>query len=187
MQIKDIIKESADLLGLNEISALVDSATEETEATVLNNAEVSKLYKLLKFSIQELCSNYVAVATANQLVVTGGTKPLNELDNFIRLIGVFDQEDKPVKYKIQNRALVIDKDGTYTIKYTTYPVVESLFDDVDYFAKFSPDVMIFGLCSYYCLANGMFEDFEHFHTRYTQIAEGLKRLRVFDLPKRCWE
>ena len=69
----------------------------------------------------------------------------------------------------------------------TYPEINSMFDEIDFLSNFSPDVIVFGLCSYYCLSSGMFEDFESFYDRYISKAESLKNLKIFELPARRWE
>ena len=68
-----------------------------------------------------------------------------------------------------------------------YPSINSLFDDVDFLHGLSPDALVFGLCAYYSLANGMFEEFEGFHDKYLGKAEAIKELKNFDMPVRRWE
>jgi len=49
------------------------------------------------------------------------------------------------------------------------------------------DVLVFGLCAYYSLSHGMFEEFTQFHNLYIERAENLKQLKIFSLPSRRFE
>ena len=60
MKIIDIINQSADFLDLREVKSILATATEENETQVLEHEQVASLFSLIKFSIQELCTNYVS-------------------------------------------------------------------------------------------------------------------------------
>ncbi len=186
MKIIDIMKNSAELLGLSKEYEILNTTTSSSEETALENAEISKLFNLIKFSIQELCTHYVPVSTSQNITTTNKKNALSNLNNFIRINNVF-KDGQPVKFKIINRNLEFAEDGNYTVNYMTYPEINSMFDEIDFLSNFSPDVIAFGLCSYYCLSSGMFEDFESFYDRYISKAESLKNLKIFELPARRWE
>ena len=92
-----------------------------------------------------------------------------------------------VKFKIINRNIIFEYDGEYEVVYETYPTITSLFQEIDFLQEFSPDVFVFGLCSYYSLANGMFSEFEDFHEQYITKAESLRNLKNVQMPIRRWE
>lgn len=183
MKIIDVIKNSAELLGLSDAVSLIETSSDES--VLLSNEDINRLFNLSKFSIQELCSNYVPVETENEISTTEKTFPMSELANVIRVLEV-RKNNNIVKHKIINRNLVFEEDGNYIVKYTFYPNVNSIFDEIDFLKNFSPDVIVFGLCAYFSLAKGMFEEFESFHDNYIERAESLKTLRVFSLPQRSW-
>ena len=112
--------------------------------------------------------------------------PISSLNNFIRVQNVY-HDAKLSKFKIINRSIIFEEDGEYEINYSTYPDVESVFDEIDFLQNFSPDVIVLGLCSYYSLAHGMFEEFESLHEKYIDKAESLKDLKIFEIPCRRWE
>ena len=80
-----------------------------------------------------------------------------------------------------------EEDGTYTLVYSSYPAISSFFEDVDFLDECSLDVIVMGLCSYYTLAHGRFDEFEKFHNSYVQKAESLKGLKMFSMPQRRWQ
>jgi len=187
MKIVDILKDGAMLLGLELEREILEQVTQEKEIeTLAENPNVSSLFNLIKYSVRELCSNYIPII-ANETKTTHEKKyPISSLKNFIRIQNVL-QNGQIVKYKILNRNLVFEEDGDYEINYATYPEISSLFDEIDYLENLSPDVIVLGLCSYYSLAHGMFEEFEDLHERYVEKAESLKNLKIFEIPCRRWE
>ena len=187
MKIIDIIKDSATLLGLNQDRAVLEAMTSENEIEMLaENENVSSLFNLIKYSIRELCTNYVPVSTIVTIKSSDKKISLASLLNFIRIQNVF-KNDQMVKFKILNRNIVLEEDGEYDVNYATYPEIESIFDEIDFLENFSPDVIVFGLCAYYSLAHGMFDEFEDLHEKYVEKAESLKNLKIFEIPCRRWE
>lgn len=187
MKIIDILVESAELVGLHRdaVELSVITADEELEF-MQNNENMSSMFNLLKFSMRELCTNYVPVSTSKTIVVNNKCFPVAELNNFIRVLSIFKGENQ-VKFKVINRNIVLEEDGEYVVNYATYPEINSVFEDVDFLQHFSPDAIVFGLCAYYALSHGMFDDFETFHEQYIEKAESLKSLKIFELPARRWE
>ncbi len=186
MKIIDVMKSSADILGMIAERAVLESATQETETTVLSNEEIAKLYNLCKFSVQEFCSNYSPVLMEQTVTVSGGTYAVGGLTNCIRVNNVY-KDNVPVAFKIINRNICIDEDGSYVVRYSSFPDITSMFNDVNFLDNFSPDVLVFGLCAYFCLSKGMFDQFNQFHDDYIERAESIKGLKVFEMPERRWE
>lgn len=186
MKIIDILKDSAQLLGLvGEVSILQDTTEENESQTLQDNHYIESLFNLCKFSIRELCTNYVPVAMSVEITSNEQKFPVSQLENFIRVHNIYQNEEM-VKYKIINRNILFEKDGDYVVNYATYPSICSMFDEVDFLQNLSPDVMVFGLCAYFSLAHGMFNEFKDFHEKYISKAESLKDLRIFEMPNRRW-
>ena len=187
MKIIDILIDAGHFLGLEDEIETLHNLTEETASFVLETDEkIAKLFNLVKFSVKELCSNYLPVINNVKIQTENKEYQLNQFENFIKIKNVI-QNEQAVKYKILNRKIIFAEDGDYEVNYFTYPQIVSLFDEIDYLSDFCPDVIVFGLCSYFSLAYGMFEEFEHYHEEYIAKAESLKGLKNFNLPCRRWE
>ena len=141
---------------------------------------------MFKYSIQELCTNYLPITTNVDVEIKSNKYELSNLINYIRVQSV-NKNGEPVNYKILNRAIMVEEDGVYTIEYSTYPEITSIFNDLNYLANLSPDVLVFGLASYYALSRGRFDEFEIFNEQYKEKAESLKEMKCFTLPQRRWE
>ena len=187
MKIIDVLKDSAELLGLkDEVNVLTETTLESESQVLQENPKVASLFNLIKLSIRELCSNYAPNLCTVEMQTEDLKIPLNELENCIRVQYV-NSGDNMVKFKTINRNIVLEKDGSYMITYLMYPTINSLYDEVNFLQNLSPEVLVFGLCSYYSIANGMFDEFEKFHDNYLSKAEALKELKFFDMPARRWE
>ena len=187
MKIIDILKESANILGLTQEFAILQGTTEETEHVVCaENPNISSLYNLINYSIRELCTNYLPVLVQKQITTENKQYPISNLSNFIRVKNVMKNEEM-ISFKVINRTLIFEEDGVYDVLYATYPSVESMFDEIDFLQNLSPDTITLGLCSYYSLAHGMFDEFDKLHEKYIEKAESLKELKIFNLPVRRWE
>ena len=62
-----------------------------------------------------------------------------------------------------------------------------MFEEIDFLSNFSEDVIVCGLCAYFSLAHGMFDEFKEFHEQYSEKAENMKELKSFNMPQRRWE
>ncbi len=187
MKILDILIDSALLLGLTEEVEMLKTVNSETEVEVLSqNEKIKSLLNLVQYSIRELCTNYKPIVMEKKIQVKNNQYALNNLENYIRIQNI-QKDNEMVKFKIINRNIVVDSDGEYLIKYESFPTIETMLDEVDYLQEFSPDAIVLGLCAYYTLSHGMFEDFKEFHEKYVARAESLKSLHNFELPARRWE
>lgn len=186
MKIIDILQQSAELLGLTETAKKLSAALPEAENELLADEEIFTLFNLSRFSIQELCTNYVPVATSEKISTYNKCFEINKLTNFIRIQNIYKGEEL-VNFKVINRCIQFEEDGEYTIQYATFPEIESLFEEIDFLSNFSPDIAVLGLAAYYSLSKGLFDEFQIFHQQYIDKAESVKTLKMFNMPQRRWE
>ena len=179
MKIIDILIDSANFLGLNSEMEILQNTTQDDENQVLqDNEKIRSLFNLIQFSVKELCTNYIPMITNVDIVTEEKQYPISSLENYIRIQNVF-KDNIATKFKIINRNLIFDEDGCYMVSYSSFPTINSMFEDIDFLQDFSPDAIVFGLCSYFSLAHGMFDEFERFHEKYIMKAESLKDIRNF--------
>ena len=187
MKILDVLVDSAQMLGLIEEVNLLKTITPETENDVVEqNQNVASLFNLVKFSIRELCSNYIPVIEETSVETVDKKFAVGTLENFIRIQNIYKQGEM-VKFKIINRNVVLEEDSIYQVKYETYPTIVSMFEEIEFLENLSPDVIVLGLCSYFSLSHGLFDEFKNFHEQYVSKAESLKSLHNFRIPVRSWQ
>ncbi len=187
MKVIDILTDSATLLGLNEEVEILNGATQDMESNILCDYEkIKKLFNLCKYSIRELCTNYIPVVVEVEFETTDCQFALTKLENFIRIQGI-KKDGEMIKFKVINRNIILQEDGKYEVIYESYPNISSLFQEIDFLENFSPDVIVLGLCAYFSIAYGLFQEFQDFYDKYQSKAESLKQLKSFTLPTRRWE
>ena len=187
MKVIDILADSANLLGLDEEVEVLKNATEDMEPGILCDYEkIKKLFNLCKYSTRELCTNYMPIVANVKLGSKDNQIAISNLENFIRIQSV-NKNGEMIRFKVINRNIVLSEDDEYEILYESYPEITSLFQEIDFLENFSPDVIVLGLCAYYSVAYGMFEEFQDFYEKYQSKAESLKQLKNFTLPTRRWE
>ena len=186
MEIIDIIKQAIHLLSLNEYYEVIDSATKEKEEEILNNEEIKKLFNLSNLVLHDLCTNYVPIVNKQVVAIKNKNYEIKNLANFYKIKNV-KKNNLPVDYKIISKNIVVEDDGEYEINYYYLPNVKSLFDELDFLSTLSPEVLVYGLCAFYCLSVGLFDEFKIYNEKYKSRAEAIKNLKVFELPKRKWE
>ena len=186
MKVIEIMAQSAMLLGLGEDFLLLEEATIEQETELMQNKNIISLFGLSKYAFQELCTNYIPVVESVKMMSIDNKIEVKKLTNFIRVQNV-KKDGELAKYKIVNRNILFDEDAEYEIEYLTYPEINSMFEEIDFLSNFSEDVVVCGLCAYFSLAHGMFEEFKTFNEEYIEKAENLKELKSFNMPQRRWE
>ena len=187
MKIIDILTDSAILLGLDNEVEILKSATEDIESSILcEHEKINKLFNLCKYSTRELCTNYIPVIVEVKLNSINCQIAISNLENFIRIQSV-KKNGELLKFKVINRNIVLEEDGEYEVLYESYPTISSMFQEIDFLENFSPDVLVLGLCAYFSIAYGMFDEFQDFYDKYQTKAESLKQLHNFNLPIRRWE
>ncbi len=186
MQIIDILKRVCLTLSLTDEEKLLEEATKPSEEETLKNEEIKKLLNFLNLTLHELCVNYVPVLTSKEAYFEDKSYPISELTNFLKLQNI-KKGDRIINHKFVDRNITVKEDGVYTINYYTYPTINSLYDNVDFLSKLSPDVLVFGVISFYCLSKALFDEFKIYNSKYRECAEAIKNLKIFELPKRIWQ
>jgi len=186
MTVLEILKTGAQFLGLFDEFSALNEITEENESTTLETGELKALYNMCKFSIQEFCSNYVPIVSTSEITTENCEYSISDLTNYLGIKTV-EKNNEAVNYKIINRKLVFNEDGTFLVRYYSYPSISSVFTSIEFEKTVWYDVLVIGLCAYYSLSKGMFEEFEEYHNEYVKRAENFIELKNFNTPMRRWE
>lgn len=189
MTILDLIKKSAVTLNVVEVlqQENFDNITASNEQQILNsNFSLTRLFEFAKVMLNEIASYYLPIVktvdceTANQQI------NLNVCTNLSRIVGI-KQGDRFVRYKIEDNLIKLTSNGQFTIVYHQHPNITSLLDDIDMFDEtVGEDILVNGLNSYYCLASGLFEEFNVYNEQYINKLSKIKSLKVFAMPRRGW-
>lgn len=186
MIIKDILADSAMLLGLTTEADAINHASLEEEMEAVNTGEVRNLINILKLTLREVCIHYVPYVKSQTISTTNRQIHLSILTNFISMKGAYRKGEK-VKCRMLDRLLTFEEDGEYTIEYLSYPTTVSLFEEITFLDNCSPTMLVYGVSAYYSLSKGLFEEFESFYDKFKNFAELSRERNCFNLPMRRWE
>ena len=188
MTILDLIKKSAITLNVAEIlndNTLDDISDNNQEEYFSKNFELKRMFEFAKIVINEIGS-YVPQITETKMRTNNKKIDLISFDNLLKVISV-KNNGADVEYSQLNGLLVFEEDGNYTIKYERCPVIVGITDWIDTRAGSITDTLLIdGLNAYYCLAVGLYAEYNVYHAKYTDKLSQLKSTKLFAMPCRSW-
>ena len=160
----------------------LEDLSASTEASILSkNYELTRMFELAKLVINETAS-YSPLVDEIECVATNKRISIYGISGLDKVVAV-KNELGYVRFDIVNGFINLEKDGDYTVVYHRHPVVNSLSDFVDSFGGISEDLLIAGLNSYYCLASGLYAEYNVYNAQYVDRLSRVKNLKVEVLRK----
>ena len=184
MQVIDIMKQATELLSLTDENEVLNKLTKENESE-LDSQDVKRLFTIFKLMLNDFCTNYTPLCSTQNIKVVDNNFPIKDIVNFYKIKNIKDG-NRIVNYKIVNKNIVINN-GEYVVNYYSLPNINSFFDELDFLSSLSPEVLVFGLCAFYCLSVGLFDEFKIYNEKYKSRAEAIKNLKIFEMPQRKWQ
>lgn len=190
MKAIDLIKKCATLMNIKEIledENLNNITTSNQETLKKGNHTLNRMFEILSILINDIANDHLPIIKETKIASTEKEIDLNNLVDLIKIINVKDNGFN-VKYKIANDCLVLDYDAVFSITYSVSVRLEYLLDEVSVFNNaLSTDLLMYGLASLYCLAVGLFEEFNVYNAIYTEKLSAVKKLQIINMPCRRWE
>lgn len=186
MTVKEILINSAIILGDNDlVSYLKDGVCENSSVTVNNLSILKTAYKLV---LEEIASEYLDIVNTETFSVNNQEL---EYSNFtyspIRIISVLDTSGQKTNAKIYPCHIKTDLKSV-TVKYAYIPKFNGL-DDINPFENtvITERVLVYGICTEYNLIKGNFDLASVYHTKYYDALRGaLKQRAVRRIRPRKW-
>lgn len=189
MTVLDLIKKSAIMLNVKEIldeDLASINATNET-AILTNNFALNRMFEFVKIMLSEISSCYLPIVKEKKCNSIQCKISLDNFTNMSKIVGV-KHNDRFTHFTIEDDNIIVKQDGEYIVVYRQQPNVESVLDEVELFDEvIGEDIMVYGLNSYYCLANGLFEEFNVYNENYSHKLAKLTNCKLFSMPCRRWE
>jgi hypothetical protein len=188
MTVLDLIKKSAIMLNIQEVlNADLTSVDNQNQQTLMdNNFALKRLYEFAKIVLNEINSY---MPTVKQIKCTAKNKQisLNSFEGLSKIIGVQNHYGY-VKYSVEGENIIVAEDGNYLVTFNQCPQINSLLDVINQHEDIlGDDILVYGLNSYYCLATGLFNEFNVYNAHYSERLAKLKNFKVFAMPCRSWE
>ncbi|MBR1983072.1 MAG: hypothetical protein IKA12_00090 [Clostridia bacterium] len=194
MKLKDIIKLSAGLMGLEDVVSVLDGKSDETEYTT---SVIDRLTVLANMVMNELSSTYIPLERTDEVKVVNKKISMTALQKRpIKIINVTDVSSKDLDFTYDHATIYVDSSNA---KVTYNYVAENykLTDDVGFTEQnISKVVLAYGTCAEYCLTQRRFEEAIMWHERFI---DGVKQRiepeeapvyiapKNVNMPARRWE
>lgn len=189
MIILELIKRSATILNVEEVleDSNLDGFESSEEATILTkNPTLNRMFELAKVVINEVLS-YSPIISESVIASTGKKIFLTKLIRLDKIVSIKNEQGKAVKFRVANNNIHFDEDGNYTITYQQYPITDSMLYPIENFhGSVSDDALVAGLNSYYCLATGLYAEYNVYNAQYVDRLSRIRNLKVFSMPNRSW-
>lgn len=187
MTILDLINKSAVMLNIPEVLNQDIEISSANEQSVLeNNFALKRLYEFTKTVLNEIAS-YVPKIVEIEHQANDNSIPITAFERLAKIISIKNQFGY-VKYSQLDGNIKVPESGVYTIQFKQYPQIDSVLDEIDIYSDMiTEDILIYGLNSYYCLATGLFNEFNVYNRYYMDKLSKLKSLKVFAMPCRSWQ
>ena len=189
MTILDLINKSAVMLNIQEVindASLTNLDLNSEQDCLNNNFALKRMFEFVKIVLNEISSHLPKITEA-ECKTTDKKISLDALTRVSKIISVKNNFGH-VKYSIVDGNIRLEQDGTYTIIYKQYPLVDSILNEIDIYSDMlGEDILVYGLNAYYCLATGVFSEFNVYNAHYIERLNGLKNLKLFAMPRRSWQ
>ena len=188
MIILDLIKKSATMLNIKEIlddTSLDNTGSLQLDTIYKKNPTLKRMFEFATLTINEVCS-YMPNEVEKICKSDNKQIPLKRLSDLIKIVSI-KNKDGYVKYSIIDDNIVLENDGEYSVLYYKRPLTQDVLDVVETCGgKISEDVFLFGLNAYYCLANGLYAEYNVYNNQYIERLSRIKNLKLFSMPCRRW-
>ena len=150
MTVKEILREAAQMLGLDDTVAYLDGEDEETKEAV-------QLLRCFNVVENELALDYLPLYAETEIDTPSGIVLYSVLPHkIVRVLRVLDEHGEKVKYTLyptQIKACV----GKIKIAYTYAPCEKTLDESSDYQLQASKRLFAYGIAAEFLLGQGAFE------------------------------
>ena len=186
----EIIKKSAIMLNVAEIleDKTLLSVTNENSAEILdNNFALNRMFEILKILLSDVAYQIQPIENQEKCETIEKQIDLADFKNLIKITKV-QKDGVSVKFSLKNGKIVLPFDAMFDISYTSYISIDNLVSEIDLSSvNVHSDVLVYGLTAFYCLAVGLFEEFNIYNTIYNDKVVANKKMKIIEMPNRRWE
>lgn len=164
MKVKNLVKNSALILGKFDVIRYINGATDSGIDTL---ESVNLLTNLCTLVVDELSSTYLPLIRRETVTFGHGKHPLNTFrETIIKILAVYDMDNKKVDFTI-DEYYVWANVSKCNVEYEYAPKNYDLDDEIGYSEKdISISTLAYGVAAEYCITQGQFEQAVMHHKRY---------------------
>ncbi len=163
MNVREILGIAVSYLGLKDLSFALDCPV------VLSDKRAVDLINAANLVNSEISSEYFPLLKEEKIKTNNSIVEYVALsERLLDVVSVKDAGGDNVRYKLFPTYLKVKNDGEYTIVYQYLPPRLEYHSELPYDIKISERLFALGICSEYCLLNGMYDESVMFDKKYRE-------------------
>ena len=184
MKIRDIVRNSALILGKSDVIEYLDRATDIGVDTL---ETVNLLTNLCTLVIDELSATYIPLIRKETVTFGNGKHALNQFrDKVVKVIAVYDMSGEKVDFSL-DAYYVWANVSKCIVEYQYAPKNYGLDDNIGYEEKdISVSALAYGVVAEYCITQGQFEQAVMHHKRYVDLVAEICVPKNKKIKARSW-
>lgn len=184
MQVKDLVKEVANFLQLNNVLDLDFEDSEQMEQIdAVTQRDINLIVKCLNQVLTRIATEHVELLNIEDIVINNGIFDLDMLSKqFFKIKKLGNNE----KFDLVEKQLYA-QNGKYQILYSYLPTEYDFDDDLDIYKNLSKYAICYGICSEYLMILGDFSQSETYESKFENAMEVAKsNLKIAEIKHRRW-
>lgn len=194
IKVKDVFIKCARLLNISEIydnddiiniGETIDNKVIFNDHLIKEMKSVGKMLEFLNLCLCEIAhDHYLFIDTYTTSTSQGTVIFVNQMLPIIKILKVSCKcGDQKFTFHIDK--IKVDHSDVYTITYAYLPYYFSLVHEVKVRHQCGLDTLIFGICAYYCLSEGMYDEYQIYYKKYKERMEAIPK-GIINTPMRKW-
>ena len=184
MTLKDVLKVSAVLLGLDDVVLVLDEKISEDERT---SPIIKRLITVANTVLGELSSSYLPLVYIDEACAYDNAIYLyNLLKKPTKIISVMDYNGNELPFTYDQYGIYVNAEFVQ-VKYNYVAEVYNIKEEVGFTEKdISQAVLAYGICAEYCLTERRFEEAVMWHQRFIDGVKKRIMPKNVKTPARRW-
>lgn len=186
MEVKNIIKTSAEFLGLkNVVNYIEDSSTSSEEIL----ADVDNLMIAVNMVNNNIASSYYELIGVVEVTTKANKISYDEISDksIIEIKKVEKKSGEKLEYKIMPDGIYLSQPSTCIIEYTYFPDKLTIDDNINYYLKLNEITFSLGVVAEYLYIKGSIDDAYMWDKRFkNNLFNLLRPKRNLKMPSRRW-
>lgn len=186
MNVRNIIKASAEFLNLNNVVKYLDGNCELSECI---QDDINNLLLSVNMVNTNVASSYIEIIGVSNLEVVNNLILFSNISDksIIEIKKVESLDGKRVSFKILPEGLSVERLGRLKIEFSYFPEKVNIDDDINYYLKLNDLTFAMGVVGEYLYIKGAIDDAYIWDKRFKSSMFNLLRpKRNIRIPARRW-
>ena len=187
MFVKNIVKTSAEYLGLKDVVKFLNSEVEATEQVL---EEIENFVLAVNMVNNNIASSYVELLSSAEVDKVGSLIKYTDITDksIIEIKKIESYDGASLNFKLLPEGVVVEGASSCVVEYSYFPTRVGIDDEITHFLKVNELVFSLGVVGEYLYIKGAIDDAYMWDKRFKSSMFNLLRpRRNIEIPARRWE